>query len=122
MPTAALLAMLRQAWRIAVLAVAALAFLLALFLNYDGIGQALGLGALMTGATGRIILAALAALVVVAVVARFSREKPAPAPSRKAAAKPRGKTPAKKSTAARRTQPERAAPARKRARSPSRRR
>src|SRR6185437_3300955 len=70
----------RRLWRVTVLAAAALAFLLAWFLDYDGLGQVLGLG----GTAGRIALAALAAAVIALVVARFTREPPAaPTPARK---------------------------------------
>ena len=64
-------AILRRLWRIAVLVVAALCFLLALFLDYDGLGQALGLNALMTGTAGRIGLAVLAAIGLGLATARF---------------------------------------------------
>ena len=81
----------RRLWRVTVLAAAALAFLLAWFLDYDGLGQVLGLG----GTAGRIALAALAAAVIALVVARFTREPPAaPTPARKTPRKTRRAKPA----------------------------
>jgi mannose/fructose/N-acetylgalactosamine-specific phosphotransferase system component IIC len=121
-----ILAILRRVWRITVLVVAALCFLLALFLDYDGLGQALGLGALLRGATGRIVLAGIAALGVAVAIARFGPKEEAPAATRKPGATRRKQPAAKAKPAAkpirRNAKPDRPAAARPRARSPSRRR
>src|SRR5579875_1027227 len=93
----ALLAILRRLWRAAVLVVAALCFLLALFLDYDGLGQALGLGALMTGTAGRIALAGVAAIGVGLATARFGAARAPARKTRKSGGTARKRNPAKTS-------------------------
>lgn len=76
----------RRVWRVVVPVTAALAFLLAWFVDYDGLGQALGLGAV----AGRVVLAGLVAVVVGLAVARFTRPVPTkPVVGKKAGRKPR---------------------------------
>ena len=111
-----MMALVQRLWRIAVLVAAALCFLLAWFLDYDGLGRALGLA----GTAGRIVLAAVVAMAIGVAIARFGRApkgKRAMA-GRKAVRKPRGA----KAAPARKASPVRSAGARPRVRPPSGRR